>query len=287
MKKGFTIIELLVGVALIAVISVVALKFFEVAGGGAQHLGEREKRVINSQITSQYLIEEMSSAGLAGNYKYFFMPCRCDTAIIKNCSKADCGQDGGKDKFAVRKAEFTGYGVADNDVIFSSKDKNGAVCPLGKAFIYPKATPEKNITSVDIDGSAGTTTGTCKVTGAKKGDLFDVNAQYIQYFCDIENNRFAAEIINATSDPIAQASFPSKENTPNVVTLVDNVSACSIKFYKKGVSSLVDTYSSDYQEIIGAEISLKIKKSKDTAGTADGTYIPKTILIRRQINPSE
>ena len=98
MKKGFTIAELLIGLALISIIALVGLKFFDVIGGGAKQLDQRQINTIKNQMNSEFLLHNLSNAGLAGDSKNFFM--LCPGASAQPCSAT---------QFAIRTSEHSGF----------------------------------------------------------------------------------------------------------------------------------------------------------------------------------
>jgi prepilin-type N-terminal cleavage/methylation domain-containing protein len=281
-KKGFTIVELMVGFALIAIVASVTLKLFTSFSETSQAVQKREKVSIKSKAAFDFISDVVSKSGSIENYQNNFVACGGVTGFATPCNS---------NQFAVVVSDIYGVVVGGTPVIVvSSNVSNSNYCPEieGKAYFYGSS---GYLGSADVSNATMDTTinpAGCNLNISPSftlslGDKVAVGTRLVRFVYDSGDKNLNAEIF--TFDSSNPNTTPTDCELPNCTsfTLIENIEGFTATYSISSGGTIDDTKTSYTEDdlnsgsILGAKLVFDVKKSE----TADKP-IRKVLYVSRR-----
>ncbi len=284
-NKAFTIIELLIATALIGVIAVIGLRFFNVIGGGAKQSAKIQERIIKLQALADYMNARMDHAGVGGNGATSFMVC----------STGSCDNK----RFAIRYSETSAALLSNGKFVFSDRKKDLA-CPksvLTGSNVYYFRDNKTFLTKTTVSTAPEyTTTGiecsiSLNMTPPEETAMIDLDVKFMQFECRAQTDGKYTLLQEELSLSDAGVSNPLKNefqvNGIKYYPIAEDLSICEMEYMKIDTNTgLIDnvnatSYSNgDYHTVDSVRMKIGFPRNDKTGASS----LEKTLTIKRKLN---
>jgi len=256
-NAGFSIIELMVSMALTMIILSVVARSTEIFGSAIRHTNQKESKSVNDGFSTIVINDIISSSGIAGRSDSFFIPC----------PGGECNGTG----LAVRNSQVSGFITSGDggyavDIFFSSPSEH--LPTLDRISMYTiDGTFRAYFDSYEhilCEGSKCTITFSSEVPA--DASIVEVNTTHVFIRCESDELRMYRTQV--TGDPFV---FDFSMWSPDQYTIVrKGLHSCSINYVSMDAGGNIEnnaaTSYSNGSMVKAAKIDMGIKKSDSGSG---------------------